>query len=97
MKKDDIVDALDAYLQRNQTRLARNATFEPYYGARRTPYKTAGRPSGGSGVTSDEGEMKSVVRGRGRRATKVKQEVECVFFPSRLTSPRRSTRTNDLP
>jgi len=93
LKKDDIVDALDAHLKQNQTRLARNATFEPYYGVRRTPYKTVGRPSGVSGVTSDEGEVKSVVRGRGRRATKVKQELECVSAPSHPT-PLVQCRSN---
>lgn len=78
MRKDELIDALDEHLQKNSTGLTGLTAFEPYYGTRRTP----GRPreSGGTGgVTSDEGgEVKSVVRGRGKRPTKVKSEPECV-------------------
>ncbi|TKA70863.1 hypothetical protein B0A55_04976 [Friedmanniomyces simplex] len=72
-RKDEIVEALEKHLQQNATRLSRNPTFEPYYGTRRTPYK----PRSSStmvGVTSEDGEVKSVVKGRGRRSTAVKQE-----------------------
>jgi hypothetical protein len=64
------VDALDDYLQANKTRLSRNEAFEPFYQPRRTPHKVRDN--------SDDGEVKSVVRGRGRRATasKVKSEPE---------------------
>lgn len=79
-RRDEILDALDTYLQQNATRLSRNSTFEPYYGVRRTPFK-ARSSSTVPGVTSDDGEVKSVVRGRGRRATKVKQELEYVSPP----------------
>lgn len=75
MKKDDLVDALDTYLQANATRLASNRTFEPYYGTRRTPFKPRSSSAAG-GMTSDDGEVKSVVKARGRRTTKVKSETE---------------------
>lgn len=75
-RKDDIVEALENHLQKNATRLSRNASFEPYYGTRKTPSKA--RLSGTTvGVTSDESEAKSVVKGRGRRPTAVKQEFGC--------------------
>jgi hypothetical protein len=77
LRKDEIVEALDSHLQQNATRLSRNATFAPYYDVRRTPFKSRGP---GNGVTSGEedGEVKSVVKGRGRRATRVKQEFEYI-------------------
>lgn len=69
LNKPDIVEALDEHLQNNQTRLQNEDAFEAYYGAtRRTPYKVRD--------TSDGGDVKSIVRGRGRRATKVKSEPE---------------------
>ena len=74
VRKDDIVDNLDKYLQQNATRLSRNAAFEPYFGTRRTPFKARG--SSAAGATTDDGEVKSVVKARGRRTTKVKQEAE---------------------
>ncbi|KAK4541630.1 hypothetical protein LTR36_007774 [Oleoguttula mirabilis] len=76
-RKDEIVDALDTYLQQHVTRLSRNNLFEPYYAVRRTPFKVRSS-SAMPGVTSDDGEVKSVVRGRGRRATRVKEELEFV-------------------
>lgn len=68
--KPDIVEALDAHLQMNETRLSRQSVFEPFFQARRTPHKVRDN--------SDDSEVKSVVRGRGRRATtsKVKSEPE---------------------
>lgn len=72
LKKDDIVENLHDFLQRNATRLANNASLEGYWStgvARRTPFKTR--------VSSDEPEVvstRSVGRGRGKRATKVKEE-----------------------
>lgn len=74
-RKDEIVDALDTYLQQNRTRLAKTSAFEPYYEVRRTPFK-ARSSSDAAGLTSDDGGVKSVVRGGGRRATKVKEEFE---------------------
>ncbi|KAK3638768.1 hypothetical protein LTR56_012875 [Elasticomyces elasticus] len=71
LRKDEIVEALENHLRTHATRLSRNPSFQPYYGT--TPYKT--RSSMG-GVASDDGEVKSVVRGRGRRSTAVKQEPE---------------------
>ena len=73
LRKDEIVDQLDDYLQKNATRLSHNLAFEPYYGTRRTPFK-ARASSAAAGVTSDDGEVKSVVKARGRRPTKVKSE-----------------------
>lgn len=76
LKKDEIVENLHEYLQHNATRLSHNASLEGYYGSgvgRRTPFKTRGDEA----ISSDEPEVtevKSVVRGRGRRATKIKQE-----------------------
>ncbi|KAK5734160.1 hypothetical protein LTR17_009143 [Elasticomyces elasticus] len=69
LRKDEIVEALENHLRSHATRLSRNPSFQPYYGT--TPYKTR---SSMSGVASDDGEVKSVVRGRGRRSTAVKQE-----------------------
>ncbi|EMC96714.1 hypothetical protein BAUCODRAFT_34099 [Baudoinia panamericana UAMH 10762] len=73
--KEDIVDSLDAYLRQNATQLAHNSAFEQYYGSRRTPYK-ARSSSATVDMTADDAEVKSVVKGRGRRATKVKQELD---------------------
>ena len=68
--KPDLVDALDDYLQVNETRLSGNEAFDPFYQPHRTPYKVRGN--------SEDEKVKSVVRGRGRRATtsKVKSEPE---------------------
>lgn len=80
MRKDEIVEALDGHLQQNATSLHRNGTFEPYYGMRQ---QTPGRPSRKSmaaGLDSDEPEVKSVVRGRGRRATQIKSEPKSVLM-----------------
>lgn len=71
-----MVENLHDFLQNNATRLANNASLGGYYGTstnRRTPYKAREEVL----VSSDEPEVtevKSVVRGRGRRATKIKQE-----------------------
>ncbi|KAK5674991.1 hypothetical protein LTS10_012403 [Elasticomyces elasticus] len=62
LRKDEIVEALENYLRSNATRLSRNPSFQPYYGT--TPYKTRSSSTMG-GVASDDGEVKSVVRGRG--------------------------------
>lgn len=75
MRKDEIVEALETHLQQNATELQRNSTFDPYYSIRQTPYKMARRSTA---VDSDEAGMKSVVRGRGRRATQVKSEPKFV-------------------
>lgn len=77
MRKDLLVENLDNYLKQNATRLSSNTSFEPYYGTRRTPFKA--RSSSAMGVTSDDGEVKSVVKARGRRTTKVKQETEYAY------------------
>jgi hypothetical protein len=70
--KPELVDALDEYLQLNETRLSGNEAFDAFYQPRssRTPHKIRDN--------SDDGEVKSVVRGRGRRATtsKIKSEPE---------------------
>jgi hypothetical protein len=54
----------------NETRLSSNEAFDAFYQPRRTPHKIRDN--------SDDAEVKSVVRGRGRRATtsKVKSEPE---------------------
>lgn len=68
--KPELVDALDEYLLANETRLSSNEAFDAFYQPRRTPHKIRDN--------SDDVEVKSVVRGRGRRATtsKVKSEPE---------------------
>lgn len=67
------MENLDAHLQKNATKLSSKAAFEPYFGTRRTPFKA--RSSSAAGVTSgDDGEVKSVLKARGRRTTKVKSE-----------------------
>lgn len=81
LRKDEIVENLENHLQANATRLSRNSTFEGYYGSsRRTPFKARGSSVGG-GATGDDGEVKSVVKGRGRRVTKVKSEIEYASRP----------------
>lgn len=76
LKKDEIVENLNDYLQLNATRLSNNTSLGGYYGGavgRRTPFKARDEVA----TYSDEPEVtevKSVVRGRGRRTTKVKQE-----------------------
>jgi hypothetical protein len=80
LRKDELIENLDEYLQQNATRLTRNPSFEPYYGTRRTPFKARSSSAAGA-VTSDDGEVKSIVKARGRRTTKVKQEV---YVPVKL-------------
>ena len=76
LRKDELIEKLDTHLQANSTRLSRNASFQTYFDTRRTPFKQRASSAGGAGVTSDDGEVKSVVKARGRRTTKVKQETE---------------------
>lgn len=83
-RKEHLVDTLDTYLKQNSTRLSRNPTFEPYYGAL-TRSRTPGpkRDSSVGHALSSENDVTSVVRGRGRRSTKVKEEHEeyvCLQF-----------------
>lgn len=74
-RKDELIETLDAYLKANGSRLSHNETFQPYFDTRRTPFKP--RPgSATEGANSDDPEVKSVVKARGRRTTKVKQEDE---------------------
>lgn len=75
--KDDVVEQLDDYLQKNATRLSRNSSFEQYFATRRTPFKARSSSSGAAAQTSDDGgAVKSVVKAGGRRKTAVKSE-EC--------------------
>ncbi|KAI6801892.1 hypothetical protein KC361_g1509 [Hortaea werneckii] len=91
-RKDSIVSALDTFLQANASRLSQNAAFEPYFGPRsRTPFKARSSSAAGN-ATSDDGEgVKSVVRGRGRRATRVKEEFDseepALSSPAPIVSP----------
>ncbi|KAI7550025.1 hypothetical protein KC331_g3437, partial [Hortaea werneckii] len=91
-RKDSIVSALDTFLQANASRLSQNAAFEPYFGPRsRTPFKARSSSAAGN-ATSDDGEgVKSVVRGRGRRATRVKEEFDseepALSSPAPVVSP----------
>lgn len=80
LRKDEIIDALDAHLRKNATSLSGVSAFEDYYGKRRaTPGRpprestAAFAPSGGEDTST---EVKSVVKARGRRPTKVKSEPE---------------------
>ncbi|KAK1065790.1 hypothetical protein LTR74_007671 [Friedmanniomyces endolithicus] len=95
-RKDDIVEALENHLQKNATRLSRNASFEPYYGTRKTPSK-ARSSSTMVGVTSDDSEAKSVVKGRGRRPTAVKQEFGDDTGASSPAGPSTTTLTHPDP
>jgi hypothetical protein len=72
--KDEIVESLDEFLQTNATRLSKMANFEGYYGSgrRSTPFKIRDN----SAAPGNEEDVKSVVKARGRKATKVKQEPE---------------------
>ncbi|KAI7429135.1 hypothetical protein KC368_g17299, partial [Hortaea werneckii] len=91
-RKDSIVSALDTFLKANASRLSQNAAFEPYFGPRsRTPFKARSSSAAGN-ATSDDGEgVKSVVRGRGRRATRVKEEFDseepALSSPAPIVSP----------
>ncbi|PPJ56986.1 hypothetical protein CBER1_00521 [Cercospora berteroae] len=77
-RKDDIVESLNEYLQTHSTRLSREPAFSGYFGTRATP----GRPRASASEFLPESvgevveEVKSVVKSRGRRPTKVKQESE---------------------
>ncbi|KAK3116421.1 hypothetical protein LTR53_003214 [Teratosphaeriaceae sp. CCFEE 6253] len=64
--------------------------FQPYYGsgARQTPGKARSTSTAG-GITSDDGEVKSVVKGRGRRSTQVKQELASDIGASSPAGPSR--------
>ena len=77
-RKDDIVEKLHEHLQANATRLSRIPAFESYYGMRRsTPSKA--RESNAvaiAGATSDDPEVKSVMKARGKKPAKVKEESE---------------------
>ncbi|KAK5175145.1 uncharacterized protein LTR77_000282 [Saxophila tyrrhenica] len=99
--KDEIVERLDNYLQRNATRLSRNATFEPYYSSmRRTPFKPRSSSSAPGVTSGDDGEVKSVVKARGRRTTKVKDEGEDDYAsasPSQAIVPSSSTLATRTP
>ncbi|KAK5729261.1 hypothetical protein LTR15_002403 [Elasticomyces elasticus] len=95
LRKDEIVEALENHLRSNATRLSRNPSFQPYYGT--TPYKTTRSSSAMGGVASDDGEVKSVVRGRGRRSTAVKQEPSEDTGASSPAGPSTSALTRREP
>lgn len=81
LRKDDIIEALDAHLRENATRLSNNASFQGYFGARAsTPFKSrqSVAPAEATAVSSGDDAVKSVVKARGRKPTKVKQEPEYV-------------------
>ncbi|EME85954.1 uncharacterized protein MYCFIDRAFT_40008 [Pseudocercospora fijiensis CIRAD86] len=77
LRKDEIVETLDEYLPNNKTRLQSNSAFDGYWVTRRgtTPFKTR-----------ESTAAFSVVKGRPRRATRVKQESEYVDAISAVTS-----------
>ncbi|KAH9824595.1 hypothetical protein Tdes44962_MAKER04276 [Teratosphaeria destructans] len=96
LRKDDIVEQLDAFLTANATRLSRNASFDPYFGPRKTP----GRPSSTALATTDDDSTKqNAVKRTVRRTTTVKQEeVDPDYSPrnpasSPLDSARRALST----
>lgn len=74
------MDALDDYLQKNATRLSgSNSSFDGYYGTKRgTPFKPRESTSAfvPQAVEDAVSEVKSAVKARGRKATKVKEEVQ---------------------
>ncbi|KAF7190083.1 hypothetical protein HII31_08414 [Pseudocercospora fuligena] len=78
LRKDEIVETLDEYLQNNRTRLQSNSAFDGYWVTKRgtTPFKPRESTAAfvPEAVEDAVNEVKSVVKGRGRRATKVKQE-----------------------
>ncbi|KAK5109611.1 hypothetical protein LTR62_006848 [Meristemomyces frigidus] len=100
--KDDMVSILDTFLQQNATRLHNHPTFERYYGVqRRTPY---GQRSSSTvpaiPLNDDDFEVKSVVKGRGRRTTRVKEELDGAddHEPQpALSSPTNHASTSRLP
>lgn len=74
LKKDDLIDAIDEYLQKNSTRLAGNASFKPYFDTRRG---SRPRESIAAGAISDAGEeAKSVVKRVSKKVNKVKADAE---------------------
>ncbi|SMY28627.1 unnamed protein product [Zymoseptoria tritici ST99CH_1A5] len=89
--KDEIVESLDEFLQTNATRLSKNATFEGYYGTgrRSTPFKIRDSSAAPNATSGEEEGVKSVVKARGRRATKIKQEPEDDdAFPSPISAAK---------
>lgn len=77
MLKDEIVQQLETHLTQNASKYSRVPAFEEFYGKR--PARTPGRPpkereSAYVPSGEDEIDVKSAVKPRGRRPTKVKQE-----------------------
>ncbi|CAK4033707.1 hypothetical protein DOTSEDRAFT_69097 [Lecanosticta acicola] len=104
LRKDEIVENLNAHLQQNATALSRVRAFEDYYGKRRA---TPGRPPRESTAAflpradevEVEAEVKSVVKRGGKRATKVKPEPEDegpVSSPIRAAAAAASTAKNAI-
>lgn len=82
-RKDDIVEQLHKYLQDNASRLSSNPALEGYYGRRSSPVK---RESTAAAVAEEvEDVTKSVVKGRGKKPTKIKQEMEYVYVDTHMS------------
>jgi hypothetical protein len=83
--KDEVIESLDNYLHANATRLRDEPAFEGYFGKTRTPARPQRESTAAfipfippPGAGEEESEVKSVVKSRARRATRVKQEIEYV-------------------
>ena len=76
LRKDELVSVLDEHLQTNATRLSRNADLRDYYDRTGSPAKRVPSNVGAAATVTSDGEIHSVVRQRGRRTTKVKDEFE---------------------
>lgn len=76
LRKDDLIDQLDDYLQKNSTRLSGDSAFEPYYSTRR-PARP--RESITAGALSDGAEeIKAVAKRATKKLAKAKADVEYV-------------------
>nr|POE61055.1 hypothetical protein CFP56_64764 [Quercus suber] len=79
LRKDEILEALEQHLDANARVLSRDSRFEGFYRTARSPVKSSARSNATAAAAApapadDSGEVRSVVRGRGRRATQVKEE-----------------------
>ncbi|KXT17447.1 hypothetical protein AC579_5695 [Pseudocercospora musae] len=98
LRKDEIVETLDEYLQSNRTRLQSNPTFDGYWVTKRgtTPFKPRESTAAFVPEAVEEAvneDAKSVVKARGRRGTKVKQESDDdATFSSPIASASAAAR-----
>ncbi|KAK4974707.1 hypothetical protein LTR28_010347, partial [Elasticomyces elasticus] len=84
LNREDLMVALDEHLQKYAAQLSHDPAFEFYYGR-------SSSPTGGRATISADGATKYEIRGRGRRSTRIKDDVETVPSPTKPTfSPTKT-------